>query len=487
VLRILFVASEVHPLIKTGGLADVAGSLPHALAEQGHEVRILMPAYADALERTASVHTETAYRPPAGAEGTSLVRTQLPDSGVPVWLLDGPGFSDRPGNPYLDPDGHAYPDNHWRFNRLARAATAIAGGMLDWHPDVVHCNDWQTGLTPVWLMMHRIPAATVFTVHNLAYQGLFPAAAAGDLGLPAWLYNPAGLEFYDQLSFMKGGLVLSDQITTVSPTYAREIQTPAYGWGLDGLLRGRAAALHGILNGIDYTAWDPQGDPHLSAPFSAAEPAGKADNKTAVQRELSLDETGEGTVLLGLISRLADQKGVDLLLDVLDSLMHRPVQLAVLGSGEPHYELGLRRAAERHPGRIGVHIGFNEGLAHRIEAGSDLFLMPSRFEPCGLNQMYSLRYGTLPVVHRVGGLADSVVDATEPALEAGHATGFAFDEATGNALLQAIDRALHLHSEQPGRWRAMRQRGMQQDFSWERSAREYDAVYRAALDRQQIA
>jgi starch synthase len=486
-VRILFVASEVHPLIKTGGLADVAGSLPHALAEQGHDVRILMPAYADALERTQEVHGEAGYRPPAGAEGTSLVRTPLPGSEVPVWLLDGPGFSDRPGNPYLDPDGHAYPDNHFRFNRLARAAAALAHGMLDWRPDVVHCNDWQTGLTPVWLLLHRIPAATVFTIHNLAYQGLFPADAAADLGLPGWLYNPAGLEFYDQLSFMKGGLVFADQLNTVSPTYAREIQTPAFGWGLDGLLRGRSADLHGILNGIDYGDWDPTADPHLTAPFTNDDPSGKAANKAAVQRELGLAETGEDRVLLGVISRLADQKGIDLLLDILDTLVGRPVQLAVLGGGERAYELGLQRAADRYPGRVGVHIGFNEGLAHRIEAGADLFLMPSRFEPCGLNQMYSLRYGTPPVVHRVGGLADSVTDATEAALEGEAATGFAFDEPSGPALLAAVDRALAVYFEQPQRWRAMMRRGMEEDFSWQRSAREYETVYRAAVDRQRIA
>ena len=480
-LRILFVSSEVHPFIKTGGLADVSASLPHALAELGHDVRILIPGYADALTRAGDAEPETGWTSPVAGDPTRLLRTRLPESEVPVWLLEAAGFSDRPGNPYLGSDGHAHPDNAERFDLLARTATAIAGdsGGLDWQPDVVHCNDWQTGLVPVRMLQYRIPAATVFTVHNLAYQGLFPHAAFEALGLPAWMWAMDALEFHGHLSFMKGGAVFADRLTTVSPTYAEEIQTPAHGWGLEGLFARRAGDLAGILNGIDRRYWDPRRDPYLDAHFDAQDMGGKAANKQRLQAELGLPTTGDAPLAV-VITRLADQKGIDLIVNALPDLLATGMQLAVLGSGDRSYERTLTTMEKRHPQQLAVRIGFDEALAHRMEAGGDLFLMPSRFEPCGLNQLYSLAYGTVPVVRAVGGLVDSVVDATPEAIEAGHATGISYAGDTPAALVAAVQRALDLFAR-PEAWRRIQRTAMQQDFSWERSAARYGEVYQAAL------
>ena len=482
--KVLFVSSEVQPFMKTGGLADVSASLPHALAELGHDVRILMPAYGDVLDRVTDSSPVPGWQNPLIGVPTRLLETRLPNSRVPVWLLEAPSFSDRPGNPYLTADGQAHADNAARFDLLARAATAVAGGFTDlaWQPDVVHCNDWQTGLIPVHMLLHRVPAATVYTVHNLGYQGLFPMDTRTELGLPAWLWHPEALEFYDHLSFMKGGAVFADRLTTVSPTYAAEIQTSAHGWGLEGLFHQRAADLTGILNGIDHRAWDPATDPHLPVHFDAADLGGKAENKARLQAEMGLAEEPD-VPLLGFISRLADQKGVDLLLGALGEMLEQGVQLAVLGSGEHTYENALTRFADHYPGRVAVRIGFDEGLAHRIEAGADIFLMPSRFEPCGLNQLYSLRYGTVPVVRAVGGLADSVVDATPEHLHAGEATGVTFSGETPAALATAVARAVALYRD-PGTWRRLQQTGMDRDFTWQRSAAAYVDQYAAAVDRR---
>ena len=484
---ILFVSSEVHSFIKTGGLADVSASLPHALAELGRDVRILLPAYADVLAQTGPLDEEAAWSDPVSGVPTRLLRAQLPDSPVPVWLLDAPGFSDRPGNPYLAADGSGHADNAERFDRLARAATAIAGGFagLDWQPEVVHCNDWQTGLIPVHLLRNRIPAASVFTIHNLRYQGIFAGHTYANLRLPGWLWHSDGLEFYEHLSFIKGGLGFADQLTTVSPTYAQEIQTPGQGWELEGLLQARSHDLHGILNGIDTRAWDPQADPHLPAGFHADDLSGKTACKHALQEEMGL-EPDPGRPILAVISRLAEQKGIDLMLAAMERLLPRHgVQLALLGSGEHHYEATLGRLAELYPGRVGLRFGFDEGLAHRIEAGSDMFLMPSRFEPCGLNQFYSLRYGTVPVVRAVGGLADSVVDATPDNLASGRATGILFDDASGGALAGAVERGLALYDD-PDTWHQLRATGMRQDFSWHRSAERYLDVYQAAVNSRPL-
>ncbi len=473
--RILFATSEATPLVKTGGLADVSGSLPPAIAARGHDIRLCLPAYADLL-----AGLETPAVPVEGVAldepDTRLLETRLPGSDIPVYLVDHPGFSRRPGNPYMGPDGQPWADNAERFAGLCRSVATLADrGIGDWRPDLLHCNDWQTGLAPA--LLHDRPGrpGMVFTIHNLAYQGIFDRATFEALGLPESLWHWQALEFFGQLSFIKGGLVHADRITTVSPTYAREIQTPEFGWGLDGLLRSRAGELHGILNGIDTDTWDPARDPHLPAHFQRDDLAGKAANKRALQAQIGLPQADD-IPLFGFIGRLVEQKGVDLILEALDALDDQPLQLAVLGSGEARFEHALRERAQRRPGRVAVRIGYDEALAHRIEAGADAFLMPSRFEPCGLNQLYSLRYGTPPVAHAVGGLNDTVVDATPANLAAGTANGFTFDAPRAGALAEAMRRAIATR-EDADAWRALQRAGMGQDFSWSRSAEQYLALY----------
>jgi len=475
--RILFVASEAHPLVKTGGLGDVAGSLPVALQSLGADVRLLLPAYRDAVTRAGKLKT-VASLPIAGLEApVKILEGRLPGTALTVWLADFPPAYDRPGNPYLDPRGQPWPDNAMRFALLAHVATALALGRsrIKWHPDVVHGHDWQAGLVPVLLAQEKTRPATVFTIHNLAYQGLFPHQAFTALALPPELWSPEALEFHDQLSFMKAGLVFADQLTTVSPTYAREIQTREFGDGLDGLLRHRAARLSGILNGIDDSEWDPARDRFLARNYSAGKLQGKSANKLALQREFGLPPDADAP-LIGMVGRLVAQKGIDLVLDALPGLMHRPLQLVLLGSGEAGYETALLQQAARYKDRLAVRIGYDEGLAHRIEAGADMFLMPSRFEPCGLNQLYSLRYGTIPVVRRAGGLADTVVDATPENISHGKATGIVFQQPVTSALLGAVDRALTLWRDD-GRWQKIMLTGMRQDFSWRHSAAEYMQLY----------
>ncbi|WJW74897.1 glycogen synthase GlgA [Thiohalobacter sp. IOR34] len=481
-MKILFASPEAHPLIKTGGLADVAGALPRALKNLHHEVRLVLPAYRSLLDTLETPPAEVARLQLHGDTApVRILQTHLPGSALKVWLVDAPGCFDRPGNPYVGPDGHDWPDNAQRFARFARAVVELAQDRagLGWRAELVHTNDWQCGLVPALLSLEAARPATLFTIHNLAYQGLFDAALLGELGLPPHWWSMEALEFHGRLSFIKGGLVFADRLTTVSPTYAREICTPQFGYGLEGLLRHRQDRLSGILNGADYQHWNPGKDPHLAANYNGRSLAGKAVDKAALQREFGLPERPQ-TPLLAHIGRLVEQKGVDLILGALPRLMEEDVQLVVLGSGEAQLEAALREAQAAHPQRIGVRIGYDEPLAHRIEAGADLFLMPSRFEPCGLNQIYSLRYGTVPVVRRTGGLADTVVDASEAALRKGTATGFQFDAPTTEALLQAIGRALGLY-RQPPVWRRLIGAGMRQDFSWTRSARRYLEVYRLAL------
>jgi len=476
--KILFVTSEVHPLIKTGGLGDVSGALPAALKALHQDVRIILPAYRDAMRRNGPYSIASLVFHPE-SHPIRLLEGRLPGTNIPLWLVDIPSLFDRPGNPYLGPDGRDWHDNALRFAIFARAVSAIALNQagLDWYPEVVHCNDWQTGLVPALLSLTAPRPATVFTVHNLAYQGLFPAEALQQLGLPTALWGLDGLEFYGQLSFMKGGLMFADMISTVSPTYAQEIRTPEYGYHLDGLLRHRANRLVGILNGADYGEWDPAGDEHLPHHYDADNLQGKAADKAALQKELGL-RRDVGMPLIGFVGRLVEQKGVDLLLAVLGTLLEQPVQVAVLGSGDKAYEQALTELASHYPQRCHVKIGFSEVLAHRIEAGADLFVMPSRYEPCGLNQLYSLRYGTVPVVRRTGGLADTVVDYDHGA-EA--ATGFVFHDASPAALAGALKRALDLYIGDPDAWRRLMRNGMRQDFSWRHSARAYLDLYQQAL------
>jgi starch synthase len=480
-LKVLFVASEAYPLVKTGGLGDVCGSLPPALQSLGIEVRLLLPAYREAVARAGRLAQAARLDLPGFGE-VGLLEGRLPGTRVRLWLLEHASAYDRPGHPYLGPDGQPWPDNAERFALLGRAAAALALGAAPdgWRPDVLHAHDWQTGLAPVWLAEAPQRPAVVFTVHNLSYQGLFPYETFVMLGLPRQFWSPEALEFYGQLSFIKGGLVFADWITTVSPTYAREIQTPAHGCGLDGLLRHRAARLRGILNGIDTRTWNPARDPHLVSPYTRTRLEGKRANKLALQEELALAPRDPQIPLLGIVSRLVPQKGIDLIISAWPQLAVRPLELVVLGSGEPALEQALVALGARYPERVRVIIGYDERLAHRITAGADIFLMPSRFEPCGLNQMYSQRYGTVPVVHRTGGLNDTVVDASAEALAAGTATGFVFDELSPEALARAVERALALYAE-PRRWRGLMLAGMRQDFSWQRSAQEYSALYHEAL------
>jgi starch synthase len=475
--KILFVASEAHPLIKTGGLGDVCGSLPPALTKLGDDVRLLLPGYHDALQVAGRLRRVAQLTLPPFAAPVNLLEGKLPGTHVKCWFIDFPAAYDRPGNPYLNTHGQDWHDNASRFALLARVAVVIAldHAGLSWRPDVVHAHDWQAGLVPALLSTYTPRPATVFTIHNLAYQGVFPHATFQSLTLPHELWSMAGLEFYGQLSFIKGGIAYADRVTTVSPTYAREIQTSEFGHGLDGLLRHRAAALSGILNGIDDKVWNPGRDPHLPAHYSRQRLAGKAQCKAHLQTELGL-RTETSVPLLGLVSRLVDQKGIDLLIAALPVLLKQPIQLAILGSGEHRHEAALRALATQFPEQLAVQIGYNEPLAHRIIAGADMFVMPSRFEPCGLTQLYSLRYGTLPVVHHVGGLADTVVDCNDLTLAQGTATGFAFQAADPDALQQSILRALLLYRK-PRRWRAVMRQGMQQDYSWTHSAAAYQELY----------
>lgn len=478
--KILFATSEVYPLVKTGGLADVAASLPRALLKLGQEVKILLPAYSSVLEKAKSVGTKEVAKIEVDGYSVSLKQTRLPGTKVVVWLVDIPEFFERPGNPYCGPDGNDWPDNHKRFYVFAKVAELIALDQvnLNWKPSIVHCNDWQTGLIPALLSLHPQRPATVFTIHNLAYRGLFSYQGFAELNLPAVFWHHERLEFYGQMSFMKGGLAFADHITTVSPSYAQEIQTPEFGCGLDGLMRYRSDALVGILNGIDTDEWNPGTDAHLSCNYNRRTLGNKVKNKLALQEELGLAIDGD-IPLLGFVGRLVDQKGVDLILSQMKELLNENCQLVILGSGFPHYEQALTSIAAQYPLKVAVALGYNESFAHRIEASSDIFLMPSIFEPCGLNQMYSLRYGTLPIVHAVGGLRDTVFENTrEDGLE--NTNGFVFNGATAEELFSAIQRAINLF-QQKDQWKKLQLNAMSKDFSWDVSAKEYLAIYEQAV------
>jgi len=483
--RILFAASEAFPLIKTGGLGDVAGSLPRALLGLKQDVRLILPAYADVPGRAGRLKTVAEFS--LRHHSIRLLAGNLPGSRVPLYLIDCPALFNRPGNPYLAADGDPWPDNAWRYTIFAEAVVQLANNELglDWQPDLVHCNDWQTGLIPALLSQQAHRPATVFTIHNLSYQGLFPYQTFLDLSLPANLWHLEALEYHGQLSFIKGGLIFADRINTVSPSYAREIQTPEFGCGLEGLLHHRHTALSGILNGIDTKEWNPGTDPFLAQTYNRRTLANKAVNKSALQHNLGLQANADA-LLIGFVGRLVEQKGVDILLDGLEKILTLPVQLALLGSGESRFETALLNTAELHPDRIAIKIGYSESLAHQIEAGSDVFLMPSRFEPCGLNQLYSMRYGTPPVVRRVGGLADTVTDSSATNLASKSATGFVFNGDQGSDLYQTLARACDLYRHQ-SEWKTIQLAGMSHDFSWQNSAQEYLKLYNAAVQTHAAA
>ena len=474
-MRVIYVSTELYPALKTGGLADVNAALPRALLELGADIRLLLPAYPALVQAVAGLQPVAQLHSPVGATEVHVLRGT--SEGVPVYLLEAGNLYARPGNPYVDSEGHDWPDNHLQFALLSWTAACFAGGTIDgWRPDIVHGHDWHAGLAPAYLAARGGERpGSLFTVHNLAYQGEFPATVFNQLALPASFFSMHGLEFYGNVNYMKSGLHFADRITTVSPTYAREIQTPEHGSGMDGVLRARAGALSGILNGVDHAIWNPQTDPAIAACFSAHDPAGKAICKNALRAEFGLASSG-GPVFC-VISRLTAQKGVDLVLDALPALIRRGGQVVLLGSGVPGLEARLRAAAAKYPGAVGVRLGYDELLAHRIIAGSDVIVVPSRFEPCGLTQMYGLAYGTLPLVHRVGGLADTVRNASAQNLAAGTATGFTFEGPTVGNLREAAARAFALWAK-PVLWDRVRRAAMAQDFAWAASARRYLDLYK---------
>lgn len=479
--RLLFVASEAFPLVKTGGLADVAGALPEVLRQMGMDVRLLLPAYADALNHLEAP-PEAAHELTVAGHRVRILQCRLPGTPLCTWLLEHPIFTGREGNPYHDAAGAPWSDNADRFMLLSQVAAHLStcDTALDWRPDILHCNDWHTG--PAIALAHLVERRprTLFTIHNLAHMGIFDRATFDRLGLPGQLWQERGLEYYGQFSFIKGGLVFADEITTVSPTYAREICEAPGGMGLEGLLHARRDHLTGILNGIRSDAWDPATDACLAQTYDAGCLDKKALNRRALQRELGLQQRDD-CPLLGFVGRLVEQKGLELMLPVLAQLLDSPAQIVMLGTGEVRYEQALRELAARRPQSMAIALAYNEGLAHRIEAGADIFLMPSLFEPCGLNQLYSLRYGTLPVVRAVGGLADTVTDATPETLRAGTATGFVFREPQPDDFLAAAQRAIRLWRD-PAAWRAVQQTAMAQDFSWQRSALRYLELYGSITD-----
>jgi starch synthase len=499
-MRILFAASEVAPFAKTGGLADVAASLPVALQGRGHECAVIMPLYRSL--RTGGYPLEPTgirFSAPLGnrlAHG-SFWRTIIPDSNVPVFLVEHAGYFERD-----DPDKGAgfyqyrradgtrvdYDDNCERFVFFNQAILELPR-LTNFWPDVIHLNDWQTGLVPIYLkeLYARHPEAkyqtkyrgirTLLTIHNLAYQGLFWHLDMPLTGLPWRLFNYDNLEFFGKLNFLKAGLVHADLLNTVSPTYAKEIQTPYYGCGLQSVLLGRQKDLFGIVNGIDDKIWNPAADPALTMRYNVdTVAAGKAACKAALQRQLGMAEE-TGMVVLAMVSRLAEQKGVDLLCQIAPAMLQKPAQLVVLGEGQAEYHRMLKETQTRFPRQVGLTFGQNESLAHQIEAGADIFLMPSIYEPCGLSQLYSLRYGTVPVVRATGGLCDTVVDATPQRLADGTGTGFAFAAMSAGAFLETVERAITVYRDQPQHWRALVKNGMRQDWSWQRSAIAYEKLY----------
>lgn len=475
-LKILFVTPECAPWAKTGGLGDVSAALPSALSALGHDVRVLMPAYRSLLPQLRSARDRVAL--PAQGVWPAAELVAMPGDGFELWLLDCPALYDLAGGPYGDERGVDYASNAERFGLLSFVAARIASGASpwpQWRADVLHANDWPAGLAPAYLGTLPAPHATsVFTIHNLAFQGNFAADKRAALDIPPEWMNVDGVLHWERISMLKAALRHADAITTVSPTYAREIQQEPLGFGMDGMLRWRSRDLHGILNGIDTRVWNPATDELIPSRFDAGTLGQKAINKRALQKELGLAPRDDALVF-GVVSRLTDQKGIDLIVDNLDWIVQQGCQLAVLGSGEARYELLLREAAAVAPASVAVRTGFDERLAHLIEAGSDAFLMPSRFEPCGLNQMYSQAYGTLPVVRATGGLADSVRDAGT-----GEGTGFVFKEDAPAALRETLVRVLRTY-QKPGAWRSLQQRAMSQSFGWSASAERYAALYQAGL------
>ncbi len=486
-LSVLFITSEAHPLIKTGGLGDISAALPAALRELGVDVRLLIPGYPKVLaglryKRKVARFSSLSHFPPFVLWSARLPTGKGASKGVPIFVIDCPSLYQRNGGPYTDTAGQDWPDNELRFGLLSKIGAILASDAspLIWRPNIVHCNDWQSGLTPAYLHFYQgRKAASLMAIHNLAFQGVFPSSTLTRLGLPNTSFNINGIEYYGGISFLKAGLYYCDRIITVSPTYAKEIQTLPWGFGLQGLLAERRNHISGIVNGIDSTEWDPATDPCLAKNYTVKKIATKGINKRALQQVMGL-VVDPDIPLFGMISRHTYQKGCDLLLQVAPSLAKLPAQLVVLGSGEVGLDRELAALEKNHPGRIAVRIGFDETLSHLIEGGADSFLMPSRFEPCGLNQMYSQRYGTPPLVHATGGLLDTVVDCTPTTLADGSASGFLFHEMDPGSFLAGIQRVIDSYCNKTT-WLRLQRNGMVKDFSWRPSSIAYRDIYLSLL------
>jgi starch synthase len=478
-LSVLSVASELFPIIKTGGLADVAGALPFALGHEGIRVISLLPGYPAVMKAMGGTETVRTY-PDLFGGPARLISAAV--NQLELFVIDAPHLYERPGSPYLTPDGRDWPDNARRFAALGRIAADIGQGAAPgFTPDIVHAHDWQAGLAPAYLHYSDLPRpGTVMTIHNIAFQGIFPADLLYELGLPPQAFTVDGVEYYGQIGFLKAGLQLADKITTVSPTYAKEIQTPEGGMGLDGLLRSRSSDVFGILNGIDERVWDPASDHSLAAPFTHDTLDRRAANRKALQERLGLDADSDA-MLFGVVSRLSEQKGLDLVLAALPALLANGAQLALLGAGDRMLEDSFRAASIVFPGQVGCFFGYDERLAHLIQGGSDALLVPSRFEPCGLTQLCAMHYGSMPVVSRVGGLADTVIDANEMAVAAGVATGIQFSPVNLTGLIDAIGRTKALKSDREA-WRRVQRNGMAAEVGWSRPARQYAHLYRSCLE-----
>ena len=477
-MKVIFASAEVFPLAKTGGLADVSAALPMALADLGVDIHLIMPGYTEALDLAEAKQKSVPLGDILGVEGASLIPARLPNSGLPIWLLDCPPLYRRDGGLYLDRNGQDWPDNAIRFSTLSHAVTRLALGTtpVGWKPDVVHVNDWHLGLVPALLAADGgMRPPSVLTIHNLAFQGVFPAETFSQFGLPASWFNSDAVEFYGKVSMLKAGIRFADRLTTVSPSYAQEILTPEFGCGLDGFLNARADHLVGILNGIDYGLWTPDDPVAVPYPFNARDLTGKRRCKAALQTELGLTPAPDAPVI-AFISRLTEQKMADMLPAIMPVIAEQGGQLIVCGEGDGAIEQGLKSLEAQYPGAVAVRIGYEEPLARRILAGSDILAAPSRFEPCGLVQMYAMRYGTIPIVRNVGGLQDTVVRHEAGSDLKTGATGFVFDDATVSGLSDAVERACGQYRK-PVAWRAMQVRAMKQDFRWSRSAQRYLSLY----------
>lgn len=482
-MKVLYATSEVYPLVKTGGLGDVSYALPKSLSQKGLDIRMILPAYRQVLQKATHMRI-VAWLEIPGVEQTwkiRLLESHLPDTDIPLYLVDIPELFDRPGNPYLTPEGTDWPDNGERFTIFSRVVTEVARNRthLDWTPDVVHASDWQTGLVPAFLLEEPHPPKRIFTIHNLAYGGYFDRGLYDALQLPWHWWTPAGVEFYGSWSMMKAGIVYSDWVNTVSPTYANEITTAEFGYGFAELLRNNRQKLVGILNGIDTEVWNPATDEYLVKKYSVERGyiPGKAANKQFLCEEFHIPQTD--AMLVGFVGRLVSQKGIDLVLDTLPMMLeYTQARFVFVGSGDKGYEAQLQNLAQEYPDRIGVYIGYSEHLAHMIEAASDVFIMPSRFEPCGLNQLYSLAYGTLPLVHHTGGLADTVTNASDENIANKTATGFVFYDMTPHALLSTLQHAEYLFG-QKRIWQQMQRTAMRKPVCWDSAALAYINLYQS--------